>query len=160
MPWTIRHSAASTALLHLAKHGSEDIVAGVFLGNPETSEVIQTIPLVHTWALTPSLTAGLSIVAEFAKTSSLELCGFYASTPAVLKQLIPMLTGRVTKAGVVGAVLEKSGALKVVEGHGRVELDEAKIQAAVNMGVFADVVDFDDHLEDSSKDFLAPLLVE
>ncbi len=154
MPWTIKHSAASTALLHLAKHGSEDIVAGVFLGSPATSEIVQTIPLVHSWALAPTITVGLAMVAVFAKSAGLELCGFYASTTALLKQLTPMVTGRAAKAGVIGVVLEANGALKVVEGQGRVELDEAKMEAAVKKGVYADVVDFDDHLEDPSKDFL------
>jgi hypothetical protein len=159
MPWTIKHSAASTALLHFAKHGSETVVAGVFLGRSQISEVVQAVPLVHCWALAPTMTAALAMVAEFAKDASLEICGFYASTAAILKQLTPMVTGRAGKAGVIGVVLEANGTLKVVEGQGQVELDEAKMEAAVKKGAYADVVDFDDHLEDPSKDFLGRFLI-
>ncbi len=139
------------------------MIGGVFLGKSGTSEVLQSIPLFHTWALAPTVTVGLALVAEFAKSADLEIVGFYASTSAVLKSLMTFLpsgVGKGSKAG-VGAVLEVSGDL-VVEGNGKVEVDDKKMEIAINEGAYLDIVDFDDHLEDPRKDFLgsAVLLVQ
>jgi hypothetical protein len=149
--FTIQEKAVTTALLHMAKHAHEQhVVAGLFLGRTETREVLEAVPLVHTWALTPTVTVAVALATEYGKSKNLEVVGFYAKNAAVLKSLL----GSFLRGKGLGAVLDHdTGSLKIVEGQGT-QRGDGKMSQLIKEGRFMEIVDFDDHLENPHLTFL------
>ena len=147
------------ALLHFAKHAHEQhIVAGVFLGRvgEKNQDIVEAVPLVHTWALTPTITLGVAMATEYANTKNLEVVGFYAKTAAVVKNLLTSFSW-VGRGKGVGVALDKdTGNLKLIEGQAKIAetIDEIKMKTRIKDGTFMNIVDLDDHLENPKLDFL------
>jgi Uncharacterised protein family (UPF0172) len=163
--WLVNDKAYLVAALHFAKHGCGDCVFGLLIGKGR--EVVEAIPLFHSFVLAPSLILGLSLTTEYAKSLGYEVVGAYSKHILALKYSLAMISPKI-KTEPLGLLFDEEQVERDdcmftgVTDKADVTVDvkchyhEAHkvLKSLVSEDVYTSLVDLDEHFTDPSKDFL------
>eukprot|EP00929_Paragymnodinium_shiwhaense_P115481 TRINITY_DN84407_c0_g1_i1.p2 TRINITY_DN84407_c0_g1~~TRINITY_DN84407_c0_g1_i1.p2 ORF type:complete len:194 (+),score=37.76 TRINITY_DN84407_c0_g1_i1:104-685(+) len=172
--------AYAKAVMHCSKHASESVL-GVLLGSASgsTLTVSDVVPLFHTHSLAPMLKIAFMIIDQHCQSTSDEIVGIYYATPSGNTELTPVkaIADKVASNYAGGASAWGLDAAKVGQDQfAFVGMRHAKDQwsacgadagAVSQEGLkhtkrlisemkYLDVVDFDDHLNNPSLNWLNP----
>jgi hypothetical protein len=156
--WKITEDAYLVTALHFAKHGNSDVVFGLLLG--KDNEVIEAIPLFHSFVLNPSLLVGMALASEYAKSRGYEIVGAYSKTAPALKLALSMLKLKTSPIDLLFSEdnLTRDKCMFSSE-NGIVECDHEsaslRISELIAKNVYIKVADLDEHFVDPRNDFLS-----
>ncbi|PWN92478.1 hypothetical protein FA10DRAFT_266236 [Acaromyces ingoldii] len=173
--------AYTTAILHAAKHPASS-VTGLLVGG-STQSVERVVPLVHNWTDLAPMTEVASSLVEASLSSTEKIVGVYhapasaietsaapsavklaqvvarkLSTDAVLLQVNNALLASTTAHALQPFSVSASGQVRSVpvadvalaDGQASIE----RVKSEVAKGTWEHIVDFDDHLQDTSLNWL------
>ena len=161
MKWTLSEQAYLVGALHFAKHASGDVVFGLLIG--KGSQVVEAVPLFHSFVLAPSLMVGLSLTAEYAKKKGLEIVGAYSKTLPALKYAIATISQKTKTEPLALLFSEKdlqrdACMFKSINDTVEIECAFAKahglLKDLVDKDVYMKLIDLDEHFVDPVSDFL------
>ena len=125
--------------------------------------MVEAVPLFHSFVLAPSLIAGLSLTAEYAKKRGLEIVGAYSKTVHALKYGIATISQKMKNEPLALLFSEKdlerdACMFKSINENVQIDCDLVKANALlkdlVDRDVYDKVVDLDEHFVDPVNDFL------
>ena len=165
MKWEISQPAYLVAALHFAKYGDSDVVFGLLLG--KGNQVIEAVPLTHSFVLAPSLITGLALSGEYAKKQGYDIVGVYSKTLHALKYGLSIIAPKL-KNEALGLLfspkqLEQDRCMfagmndKEAELEIKCGLAHDELKTLVNGDAYSKLTDLDDHFSDPSQDFLGNL---
>eukprot|EP00933_Yihiella_yeosuensis_P051026 TRINITY_DN48856_c0_g1_i1.p1 TRINITY_DN48856_c0_g1~~TRINITY_DN48856_c0_g1_i1.p1 ORF type:complete len:212 (-),score=59.85 TRINITY_DN48856_c0_g1_i1:61-696(-) len=171
--------AYAKAVMHGCKHSSETVL-GLLIGssNGKTMKIVDSMPLFHTHSLAPMLKIACMLIEEHCKTAgeNLEIVGLYHATASgnvemtSVKAIADKIASNSSSASVwtldASKMAEKQFAFrglahikdewKAISGDAVSLSDEALTATSrlISDMKHLDVIDFDDHLSDSTQSWL------
>jgi len=179
---TLSADAYSVLFLHCCRYPTRSL-NGLLLGKASSDavQVTQALPLFHTQiSLTPMLEAALLLAEEYCQQSGLQIVGYYQANELVDdlelgpfgKRISDKIRSQTPSAAVFvvdgmsmhpsstdlrliaqGADGKRSGVVPTITAD--VDGCIARVEACLKASVHHEIVDFDAHLDDPEKDWLA-----
>ncbi|CAN4084723.1 unnamed protein product [Withania somnifera] len=173
--YEIHQNAYIKLILHALKHKTSS-VSGVLLGrissNGDSVEIVESVPLFHSQiGLLPPLEISLIMIEEYYADKGLSIMGYFHANERfddfevgnVAKNIADHIYKYFPQAALLllyTKELSRSWKLAGADASGSLKIKEPSANVVlldyVSSGKWKDIVDFDDHLDDISKDWLNP----
>ncbi|KAF9190266.1 hypothetical protein BGZ51_008797 [Haplosporangium sp. Z 767] len=165
------HKSYLKPLLHAAKYPTTS-VHGVFLADNSSDNVVDAVPFFHFWSsLTPMLEIAMTQVELHCKANGLRIIGYYEANEKLEDEALSLIGQKIAsqihqvnpEAFAVVPYHFKEGQWRVSKGAFTEsntlftlenESSPALAAKAVREGLFSQVADFDNHLENVKEDWL------